>query len=816
MYPPSKREALLGQLQAEKAIEDLTMYCYRLWLPGVNMAVFPSLTAAGEEEELPPDPNGIPETTPVWEFLLDEALLYGLGLLYGAEFLAVFAALADDDEGPPESEDPPAPRQPTVVPTGVPDIAELQQEVRRMVARRLGESLASVADLDERLRQMPSVRQLQSNYLAGVRNRMAGTPDSVFREIAQDVDDGLAAGESPLVIRDRVQKRLNIQTGDWPGRATTVARTEAVGAQSAATVEAAQLQADILGEENLEQVWMCTIDSKTRRSHFAADGQRVPLGGRFKVGRADLRFPGDSSGPAEETINCRCRVAVLAADEDLPGEDDRHTERGPGDSTVRNREGSQADEIARRAEDGVIRARDDEDGVGSVSASARADARLAATEPSEEKTVAQYRTFTSVLAVIGIETDDGRMFASDIDLEYRDMPLPLLWQKQSDFGHFNSYTVGVIETVTLDGTNVIGTGYLLNTPEADEAAEQIRHKVTGPSVDLGNVSWILTDENGNEVDHGDLWDNPDMKVVETITAGTLLGATLVSIPAFGQTSITLGAAEERGDDTEEIAAALVASVAERFAEPKYPAGHFADPEFSEPTMPHITAEGRVQGHLAVFNQCHVGIQDRCVMAPKSRTNYAWFHTAPPVLTEDGTRVPVGRLTVGGGHAAPSLGVGPTVAHYDDAGTCFALVHVGEDEHGIWFSGVTAPGATAEQIARGISAPLSGDWRMVGGNLELVAALAVNTPGFPIVASGATDSHDQPLSLVASLGPCRDTADGSQLSEKQLKVFAKALMSEMRAAEKRAAKAAAIIEAAERPKRDARRSAALDLISKVEA
>jgi hypothetical protein len=41
--------------------------------------------------------------------------------------------------------------------------------------------------------------------------------------------------------------------------------------------------------------------------------------------------------------------------------------------------------------------------------------------------------------------------------------------------------------------------------------------------------------------------------------------------------------------------------------------------------------------------------------------------------------------------------------------------------------------------------LSGDWRRIGGNLELVAALAVNVPGFPVprprglVASGSMQS-----------------------------------------------------------------------------
>jgi hypothetical protein len=79
--------------------------------------------------------------------------------------------------------------------------------------------------------------------------------------------------------------------------------------------------------------------------------------------------------------------------------------------------------------------------------------------------------------------------------------------------------------------------------------------------------------------------------------------------------------------------------------------------------------------------------------------------------------------------------------------------VGEDAHGIWFSGVAAPWAAPEQIEMGLAAPLSGDWRDFGAGLELVAALAVNTPGF--AARGRSDDQGRPLALVASLGPVAD-------------------------------------------------------------
>ena len=419
---------------------------------------------------------------------------------------------------------------------------------------------------------------------------------------------------------------------------------------------------------------------------------------------------------------------------------------------------------------------------------------VTAAAPTSDKvtSMTDYRSFTSVLAVIGTPTDDGRMFADNIELSFRDFPLPLLWQQQSSGGHINAYTVGVIESAGVVGKEVIGKGYLLQTPEADQAAVQIEHGVTGPSVDLGDVTWELRDAQGRPVTEEEYRANPDMEFVQTVTAAKILAATLVATPAFGQTSITLGSEVTKTPDAVVAAAALAQPGL--IDQPVYDPALFANPEFDGPTLPHMTEDGRIMGHLAAFNVCHIGIQDACVMAPRSQTDYAWFHTAPPVKTTEGP-VKVGRLTVGGGHAGPRLNPAATIAHYDNAGTCFALVHVGEDEHGVWFSGVAAPGATPEQVAAGLAAPLSGDWRNVGGNLELVAALAVNTPGFPILASGATDDTDSPLALVASLGPCAQdsdpiaklTADSAAFTE-----FVRSIVTEVRAEERRATLAKTLI------------------------
>jgi hypothetical protein len=136
-------------------------------------------------------------------------------------------------------------------------------------------------------------------------------------------------------------------------------------------------------------------------------------------------------------------------------------------------------------------------------------------------------------------------------------------------------------------------------------------------------------------------------------------------------------------------------------------------------------------------------------------SYAYFlvHSVR-ALADDGqpVTVPVGYGTLSrsadsGGHADIRLSASETARHYDNTCTAVFEMTVGEDDHGIWFAGRLMPGLDelTEHRARGTT--FSGDWRMIRGNLELVAALGVNTPGFPVpharVASGA------PVALVAA-------------------------------------------------------------------
>lgn len=619
---------------------------------------------------------------------------------------------------------------------------------------------------------VPELRQARDDYVEAARPTVAAVPNVVADKVRQAMDavKVSAAQHDPMhteqgvptievfVTRQREAAAAVLTPGSPELR--DVARNE--GYQAAGIQNAAVVLAAAQSEDQLEKVWIATLDGKTRHTHFAADGQRAPLAGKFTVGAALLDFPADPAGPAAEVKNCRCRVGILAPDEELPDEVDRHTERLAGrDSTARNRSGTQSDEVRRRADEGTIRARDDEDGIGRTASAAPSeqeyDMTVKRTEQGgttavlandgDQDEAETFRTFADQpIAFVGIETSDGRMLAKDIEFSVRTPPLPMMWTKQTGYGHEDAFTVGVIESARVDGDTIRGSGYWLNTTEADEAFNEASHKVSRPSVDLARTEWKLTDEDGNEITEEQWWDMPiDAKVIQTITAAELIGTTMVATPAFGDTMIEFTGERESRD------AALVASAAEAFRPRVYAASMFADPQLSGPTLPTMDPEtGHIFGHLACFGACHRSIQSECVVAPRSRTGYSMFHTSPAVRLDDGTSLPVGRLTVGSGHAPDHVSGQVAAAHYDTAGTCFALVRVGEDQHGIWFSGVAAPWASAEQIEMGLSAPLSGDWRDFGQGLELVAALAVNTPGFAV--RGREGDMGQPLALVASLGP----------------------------------------------------------------
>ncbi len=745
-FPPDLNTAAYDLINYEQAIDELVGMALTEWLPYARGAVLAAADAP------PPDPAAVADTQNVWDYVVDAIIVYGVYLLAAAALDKATTALTAVQLAAGE-----ALAQLAYIPSfgSLPSRDTLARRVYSVVGAQV---IRSPAETLRRVNSVPELHEFAGDMVEQLRGRLPDVVGRVYDRTARTVQDSPTNDEARAEVTDDLD-----DLSTWRPVAAEVAQSQTTTILNAATAEAARIAQRDYGFE-IEQRWVATLDAVTRDAHIIADGQTRALGETFDVGGEQLRRPGDPRGSIENTINCRCRLFVVFID---PAPRASATETLGIDPAPTTQEFAVSD---------------------------------------------KFRTFSSVLAVIDTPTDDGRLFDADIDLRFRSFPLPLMWQKQSDGGHMRSYTVGVIESAEVVGKKVVSAGYMLNSPEADEAMDQITHGVTAPSVDLGDTEWEFRDDKGNPLSEDDWWD-PDVKIVEVVTSAKLLGATLVSIPAFGETSITLGEFVERTDSdaVEQEASLVAAAVASRYAQPVHEASFFTRPELADDELdPHITDAGRIQGYLALWNVCHTGIADRCQLAPRSSTDYAWFHTSPPVKTDKG-KVKVGRLTVvtdptKPGHADGRLGAAPAIAHYDNVGTCYGLVVMGEDERGIWFSGIPAPGATPDMVHMGLSAPLSGDWRTVGGSYELVAALAVNHPGFPtILASGASDEHGDPISLIASFGPC-PSADKAPMS---VTAIAKAVIAEMRLDDRRSAEALALVAEMDR------REQALVLIDEIE-
>lgn len=423
--------------------------------------------------------------------------------------------------------------------------------------------------------------------------------------------------------------------------------------------------------------------------------------------------------------------------------------------------------------------------------------------------------FRTMLAPINASTGDGRRFATG-GITLADLPMPFEWVRQREGGHDGAVAVGAIQEAAimtvkaaLDGgwispeaakgmdgkaEGVFARGVMFDDADrermprlAEDVAEAMHlaaNGTLGPSVDLDSfeaspvmegsdepITWEMVEE------YMEANDGAEPPVELLISQGRVRAATLVSIPAFAETSrpFELIEPDPEEDDTEAAAEvdtlALVASV-QAMARPLPALGAFSLPELDGPTP--ITWDwttGQVYGHIATWATCHVGYADVCVTPPREDESYSWFNRFT-VETEDGDQITAGRITLGGRHAGLSLGAAAAMTEYDRKTTA-AHVRAYPDAYGIVVAGAIEPGLTPADVAVLDRQKVSGDWREIGGTLSLVEVLALSPgprahsePGFPVETHSR---NGRQVSLTASLGP--DPALGGFRVGKALNVAA---------------------------------------------
>lgn len=286
-------------------------------------------------------------------------------------------------------------------------------------------------------------------------------------------------------------------------------------------------------------------------------------------------------------------------------------------------------------------------------------------------------------------------------------------------------------------------------------------------------------------------DSMDSWITRVLRA-RIRGATLVDIPAFHRAAIVLDTVTAVETDPEadtaaagttaavhvisepppcetcpdSLAAASATLLAPFTAPTRPPRSWFDDPNFSDDDvvevedpqtgaalrgvpMQYLTS-GQVLGHIALWGQCHTGSPDgQCVLTPRSAASYRWFHHGH-IQTDDGALIPTGNLTIGGGHADVRLSYRAALSHYDDASTQAAQLRAGEDRYGVWVAGAGMPDRWGDELEmrRLRAASPSGDWRWIGGSLELAHTHAVNGPGYPVPRANVA-AGGQVMGLVAA-------------------------------------------------------------------
>lgn len=380
--------------------------------------------------------------------------------------------------------------------------------------------------------------------------------------------------------------------------------------------------------------------------------------------------------------------------------------------------------------------------------------------------------------ILGTEmspTSDGRIIEPNVG--HRELPVPFHVQTALDEGHTGAECCGRIEEVVRiplskftrrdefdlddvrEGAVLIYARGSLDGSEHSADAKRLLENGAGVSLDGLHFTGKLFDaETLDEIDpEGMEFD----ELFEGIMSGKFLrgmhgeigGVTVVNIPAFKEAKVMIASAYQEVQLRFPKRSLTAAAAGAAPLKPKKE--WFFQPEPDAPTPLTVTQDGRVYGHLALWNQCHASFAF-CETPPRSSSAYSFFHVGQ-IETEEGELVNVGRVTVGdegraqGGHASVVLGRKGAMEHYDKTGCVAAFVRAVDTDLGIWLSGAVRSDVPAERIRDMRANPPSGDWR----DYELVAVLSVPCPGFPIPRAEArmvaTGGAEEEMAVLIATG-----------------------------------------------------------------
>lgn len=127
------------------------------------------------------------------------------------------------------------------------------------------------------------------------------------RTVARAIRDG-----KPLTAEqvDRMVARYGERYLKY--RSEVIGRTEALRAVHAGTEETYRQAIDegVVEPQQLRRKWVTARDERVRHSHSSLNGQERGIDEVWEAEGGVLRYPGDPSAPASETVQCRCALST--------------------------------------------------------------------------------------------------------------------------------------------------------------------------------------------------------------------------------------------------------------------------------------------------------------------------------------------------------------------------------------------------------------------------------------------------------------------------------------------------------------------------
>lgn len=148
------------------------------------------------------------------------------------------------------------------------------------------------------------------------------------KHINSAITQGILQGEAI----DKIAQRLAATVTDMSHTsAIRNARTMTTSAQNGGRIDSYK-RAESMGIKML-QVWMATLDDRTRHEHRQLDGQKRKVGEPFEVEGEKIFFPGDPAADPALVYNCRCTLVGEVEGVDYNLSDVSQRENKLGDMT---------------------------------------------------------------------------------------------------------------------------------------------------------------------------------------------------------------------------------------------------------------------------------------------------------------------------------------------------------------------------------------------------------------------------------------------------------------------------------------------------